>query len=48
MNSFLLFITNLKEFLKLNEGLLKGCVDFYVNIFDHLDYLTEGKSKIIL
>lgn len=42
-NSFLIFITNFKEYLKYNEELLKGCVDFYVNIYDHLDFLTNGK-----
>ena len=42
-NSFLLFITNFKHFLKLNASLLEGSVNLYAELFDHVDKFTSGR-----
>ena len=41
-NSFLVFVTNFKHFLRLNSSLLEGCVNYYADIFDHVDDFTKG------
>ena len=43
-NSFLMFVTNLKQFLRFNSGLLEGCVVLYAELFDHVDQFTNGKT----
>lgn len=44
MNSFLLFVTNLKHFLRLNSELLEGSVVLYADLFDHVDKFTNGRQ----
>ena len=44
MNSFLMFVTNFKHFLRLNAELMEGCVDFYADLFDHVDKFTKGRG----
>lgn len=41
-NSFIIFVSNLKHFLKLNSDLLEGCVELYAELFDHVDGFTQG------
>lgn len=43
VNSFLLFISNFKHFLKPNRELFEACVNLYAELFDHVDGFTNGK-----
>lgn len=44
VNSFLLFISNFKHFLKPNRHLFEACVNLYAELFDHVDHFTNGKD----
>ena len=41
-NSFLVFVTNFKHFLRLNQNLMESCVNLYADLFEHVNDFTAG------